>query len=118
MLMKSVTPNGDINTRGCYDFHGRLFMSMTAHPKIDPDSGEAFAFCYDPVPPFLTYFRFDSNGVKQPDPVFSMTQPSFLHDFAITKKYAIFTDIQIGMNPLDMVRSQVYCLLDNCRIKE
>ncbi|KAI9083937.1 hypothetical protein K1719_034195 [Acacia pycnantha] len=99
-----VTPNGDIETRGRYDFDGKLFMSMTAHPKIDPDSGEAFAFRYGPVPPFLTYFRFDSNGVKQPDvPVFSMTRPSFLHDFAITKNYAIFADIQIGMNPLDML---------------
>ncbi|KAI9077841.1 hypothetical protein K1719_040187 [Acacia pycnantha] len=99
-----VIPNDDIETRAHYDFDGKLFRSMTGHPKIDPDSGEAFAFRYGPVPPFLTYFRFDSNGVKQPDvPVFSMIRPSFLHDFAITKKYAIFDDIQIGMNPLDMV---------------
>ncbi|BBG94094.1 hypothetical protein Prudu_002298 [Prunus dulcis] len=32
-----------------------------------------------------------------------MVTPSFLHDFAITKKYAIFVDIQIGMNPIDMI---------------
>ncbi|KAJ1380940.1 Carotenoid oxygenase [Sesbania bispinosa] len=99
-----ITANGDIQTLGRYDFNGKLSMSMTAHPKIDPESGECFAFRYGPVPPFLTYFRFDSNGMKQPDvPVFSMTRPSFLHDFAITKKYAVFADIQIGMNPLDMI---------------
>ncbi|MQL41485.1 hypothetical protein EI012_26620, partial [Escherichia coli] len=41
---------------------------------------------------------------KHPDvPIFSMTRPSFLHDFAITKNYAIFADIQIGMKPLDMI---------------
>ena len=79
-------------------------MSMTAHPKVDPDTGEAFAFRYGPIPPFLTYFLFDRNGEKQPDvPIFSMTSPSFLHDFAITKKYAIFTEIQIGMNPVEMI---------------
>ncbi|CAL2272342.1 unnamed protein product [Prunus armeniaca] len=32
---------------------------------------------------------------------YSMVTPSFLHDFAITKK--IFADIQIGMNPIDMI---------------
>ncbi|CAL8994281.1 unnamed protein product [Prunus brigantina] len=99
-----LTSNGDIQTLGRHDFDGKLFMSMTAHPKIDPETGEAFAFRYGPLPPFLTYFRFDANGTKQPDvPVFSMVTPSFLHDFAITKKYAIFVEIQIGMNPIDMI---------------
>ncbi|XP_010275132.1 PREDICTED: probable carotenoid cleavage dioxygenase 4, chloroplastic [Nelumbo nucifera] len=99
-----LTPEGDIQTIGRWDSDGKLSMSMTAHPKIDADTGEAFAFRYAPVPPFLTYFYFDANGVKQPDvPIFSMTRPSFLHDFAITKKYAIFADIQIGMNPMEMI---------------
>lgn len=99
-----LTSTGDIQTLGRIDFNRKLFMSMTAHPKIDDDTGEAFAFRYGPVPPYLTYFHFDANGNKQPDvPIFSMTRPSFLHDFAITKKYAIFADIQIGMNPMDMI---------------
>lgn len=99
-----VTPNGDIQTVGRNDFKGELFMSMTAHPKVDPDTGEAFAFRYGPIPPFLTYFRFDSKGNKQADvPIFSMLRPSFLHDFAITKKYAVFPDIQIGMDPAEMI---------------
>ncbi|KAK7835110.1 putative carotenoid cleavage dioxygenase 4 [Quercus suber] len=99
-----LSSNGDIETLGRYGFDGKLFMSMTTHPKIDSDTDEAFAFRYGLVPPFLTYFRFDKNGVKQLDvPIFSMTRPSFLHDFAITKKYAIFADIQIGMNPLEMI---------------
>ncbi|GFP84555.1 probable carotenoid cleavage dioxygenase 4 chloroplastic [Phtheirospermum japonicum] len=36
-------------------------------------------------------------------PIFSMTSPSFLHDFAITRKYAVFNEIQIGLNPMEMV---------------
>ncbi|KAM1102905.1 hypothetical protein ACFX19_011677 [Malus domestica] len=99
-----LTSNGDIETLGRYDFDGKLSMNMTAHPKIDPDTGEAFAFRYGFIRPFLTYFRFDSNGVKQPDvPIFSMVTPTFLHDFAITKKHAIFADIQIGLNLIDMI---------------
>ncbi|XP_043720517.1 probable carotenoid cleavage dioxygenase 4, chloroplastic [Telopea speciosissima] len=99
-----LTPDGDIETIGRHDFDEELFMSMTAHPKIDPDTGETFAFRYGPVPPFLTFFRFNPDGSKQPDvPIFSMTSPSFLHDFGITKKYAIFPDIQLGMNPTEMI---------------
>ncbi|KNA23039.1 hypothetical protein SOVF_028540 [Spinacia oleracea] len=99
-----LTPNGDIQTLGRNDFDGKLFMSMTAHPKVDQETGEAFAFRYGPMPPFLTYFRFDSKGNKQADvPIFSMLRPSFLHDFAITKKYAIFPDIQITMDPAEMI---------------
>ncbi|XP_065879771.1 probable carotenoid cleavage dioxygenase 4, chloroplastic [Euphorbia lathyris] len=99
-----ISSKGDIETIGRENFDGKLFMSMTAHPKLDPETGEAFAFRYGPMPPFLTYFRFDPKGNKQQDvPIFSMTRPSFLHDFAISKNYAIFADIQIGMNPMDMI---------------
>ncbi|XP_060179671.1 probable carotenoid cleavage dioxygenase 4, chloroplastic [Lycium barbarum] len=95
-----LAPNGDIIPIGRHDFDGNLFMNMTAHPKIDPNTGEAFAFRYGPISPFLTYFRIDPNGTKSRDvPIFSMTHPSFVHDFAITKNYAIFPDIQIEMNP-------------------
>ncbi|CAG7887034.1 unnamed protein product [Brassica rapa] len=93
-----LTESGDIVTIGRHDFDGKLAMSMTAHPKTDPVTGETFAFRYGPVPPFLTFFRFDSTGKKRKDvPVFSMTSPSFLHDFAITSRYAIFSEIQIRM---------------------
>lgn len=99
-----LTRTGDIETLGRQDFDGRLIMSMTAHPKVDLETGETFAFRYGPVPPFLTYFHFNPNGEKQADvPIFSMIRPAFLHDFAITKKYAIFGDIQIGMNPTEMI---------------
>ncbi|KAE8693178.1 putative carotenoid cleavage dioxygenase 4 [Hibiscus syriacus] len=73
-----LTSTGDVETLGRIDFDGKLFMSMTAHPKIDANTGEAFAFRYGPVPPYLTYFYFDANGNKKPDvPIFSMTRPFF-----------------------------------------
>nr|AKN09911.1 carotenoid cleavage dioxygenase [Crocus ancyrensis] len=97
--------DGDLSTLGRSDWGGKLFMGMTAHPKKDPITGEMFAFRYGPMPPYITYFRFDHDGNKLgPDvPIFSVTQPSFLHDFAITEHYAIFPDIQIVMKPMDMV---------------
>ncbi|KAH9321151.1 hypothetical protein KI387_015790 [Taxus chinensis] len=99
-----VTDDGDVETVGRYDFDGKLFMGMTAHPKIDPETGELFAFRYGPVPPFLNYFRVAPSGEKEADVgIHSLRQLSFIHDFAITKKYAIFPDTQIVAKPLDML---------------
>ncbi|XP_031503109.1 zeaxanthin 7,8(7',8')-cleavage dioxygenase, chromoplastic-like [Nymphaea colorata] len=102
-----VTPDGDVETIGQWNFGGKLTMGMTAHPKIDPVTGEVFSFRYGPIPPFLNYFRIGSDGSKQPDvPIFSFQQPSFVHDFAITQRYAIFPDMQIVMKPLDMLTGE------------
>lgn len=100
-----VKDNGDVSTVGRSDFDGKLFMGMTAHPKKDPETGEMFAFRYGPMPPYVTFFRFRPDGVKiGPDvPIFSMNEPSFMHDFAITERYAIFPDIQIVMQPMEMM---------------
>ncbi|KAM0935254.1 putative crocetin dialdehyde synthase [Dioscorea sansibarensis] len=88
------TTDGNISTLGREDFSGTLLMGMTAHPKKDPTTGELFAFRYGPVPPFLTYFSV---------PIFSVREPSFLHDFVITENYAIFPEVQIVIKPMDMV---------------
>uniref|UniRef100_A0ACD5WW24 Uncharacterized protein n=1 Tax=Avena sativa TaxID=4498 RepID=A0ACD5WW24_AVESA len=95
---------GEVTTQGRCDFGGRLSMGMTAHPKKDPATGELFAFRYGLMPPYVTYFRFDAEGNKGTDvPIFSVRQPSFVHDFAVTERYAIFPEIQIVMNPMSMV---------------
>ncbi|KAH0645584.1 hypothetical protein KY284_033468 [Solanum tuberosum] len=99
-----IALDGDIITLGRHNFNGKLVRSMTTHPKIDPETNEAFAYRYGPFPPFLTYFRVDPNGIKTADvPIFSIKRPTLLHDIAITKKYAIFSDIQIGMNPIKFI---------------
>jgi len=46
----NVTPDGNIDTLGRHYFDRKLTFSMTAHPKIDPDTTECFAFRYSPVP--------------------------------------------------------------------
>ncbi|KAL0447655.1 UNVERIFIED_CONTAM: putative carotenoid cleavage dioxygenase 4, chloroplastic [Sesamum latifolium] len=98
-----VTPDGDIVTIGRHDFQrssSEWFFRMTAHPKIDRRTGEAFAFRFHPLSPFLTFFRFDSEGKKHKDvPIYS-AGPTLTHDFAVTKSYAIFPDVQIVMNLL------------------
>ncbi|KAL7122585.1 hypothetical protein ACP275_01G053600 [Erythranthe tilingii] len=107
------TEDGDIVTVGRHDFfHSggitNLFLNMTAHPKIDAETGEAFAYRYFVVPPFLTYFRIDPDGKKQADvPIFSVKGlASYMHDFAVTKNFAVFNDTQILLDPLALVRGK------------
>ncbi|KAM2110032.1 hypothetical protein ACFX1R_012838 [Malus domestica] len=82
-----LTSNGDIETLGRHDFEGKLSISITANPKIDPETGKAFSFRFGPMPPFLTYFRFDSNSMKQPDvPV--RLDPSKVPRIGVIPRYA------------------------------
>ena len=77
-------------TVGLYDFGGKLGTAMTAHPKMDPETGEMLFFGYAPFPPFLTYHVADRNGVLTRSEVIDVEWPSMMHDFAITKDYVIF----------------------------
>ncbi|XP_073146185.1 probable carotenoid cleavage dioxygenase 4, chloroplastic [Henckelia pumila] len=102
-----ITPDGDIITLGRQESLGAPFTTMTAHPKIDPETGEAFAFRQGItfMPPFLTYFKINERGEKQAEvPIFSLREPSLIHDFAVSKKYAIFPDTQIVMNPKNILK--------------
>src|SRR5262245_52887306 len=49
-------------TIGEYDFGGRLSGPMTAHPKMDPETGEMHFFGYSPFPPYLQYHVADRSG--------------------------------------------------------
>lgn len=102
-----LMPDGDIETVGRWDLGGKLKMAMTAHPKVDPVTGEVFSFRYGPFRPFLRYFRIGAEGRKDPDiPIFSFRQPSFVHDTAITERYDIFPDIQLMMKPLGLLKGE------------
>ncbi|KAH6824456.1 nine-cis-epoxycarotenoid dioxygenase 4 [Perilla frutescens var. hirtella] len=96
-----ITPEGDIATLGRHDFQtSEPFVRMTAHPKIDRATGEAFAYEYDVVRPFLTFFRIGADGRKQKGvPISSMEACSCTHDFSVTENYAVFPDIQVVVNP-------------------
>lgn len=109
--------NGDIITVGRHDFNGKLSMNMTAHPKVDPDTKEAFAFRYWATYPYITYFRFDANGNKQTDvPIFSMKESSLTHDLAITQKYAIICDVQLGASPMNVIYAGSLLSVDKAKV--
>jgi carotenoid cleavage dioxygenase len=85
----------DLSTIGAYDFGGRLATNMTAHPKIDPQTGEMFFFGYDFAEPYLTYLVADATGqLRQTVPI-GIGAPAMVHDFAITEQSAVFLDLAV-----------------------
>jgi carotenoid cleavage dioxygenase len=81
---------GTLETIGLYDFAGKLSGPMTAHPKMDPETGEMLFFGYSPFPPFLEYHVVDRSGALVRSEVIDVAWPSMIHDFAITKDYVVF----------------------------
>jgi carotenoid cleavage dioxygenase len=82
----------DLGTVGEWDFGGKLGGAMTAHPRIDPRTGEMFAFSYNLFPPYLTYYVVDAAGRLVHRVDLDLPAPVMMHDFLITEDHAVFLD--------------------------
>ncbi|XP_015062345.1 carotenoid 9,10(9',10')-cleavage dioxygenase 1-like [Solanum pennellii] len=100
-----VLEDGDLQTLGMLDYDKRLTHSFTAHPKVDPVTGEMFTFGYAHTPPYITYRVISKDGIMQ-DPVpITIPEPIMMHDFAITENYAIMMDLPLCFRPKEMVKN-------------
>ena len=79
-----------LETRGVYDFDGQLQGPMTAHPKIDPDTGELLFFGYSPFPPYLRYYVASADGKITRSEEIEVPVPTMMHDFIATRNHVIF----------------------------
>lgn len=92
-------------TLGRETFGGTLPAGITAHPKVDPVTGEMVVFCYGLEPPFLTWAVLGRDGstVRGVTPVEGVRRPSMIHDMALTPSYVVlvvgpfFFDIAAAM---------------------
>jgi len=79
-----------LETRGIYDFDGKLQGPMTAHPKIDPETGELLFFGYSPFPPYLRYYVATADGKITRSEEIDVPVPTMMHDFITTREHVIF----------------------------
>lgn len=93
-LPTELTPQ--LGTRGRYDFGGALRSPMTAHPKIDPETGELFFFGVDFLgPPFLRLHVVDPTGQLVRTTEVEIPAATMMHDFAITRRHVVFMDLPV-----------------------
>lgn len=95
-LMEAVPPTeltDDLETVGEYDFGGKLQGSMTAHPKIDPVTGQMVFFGYSPLPPYLRLHVADADGNLVHSRVVDLPAPVMMHDFAVSSRRIVFFDL-------------------------
>lgn len=99
-----------LETVGETTFDGALRHALTAHPKLDPVTGELVLFGYDVIKkPYLHYSVLDKNGALKHTTTLELPRPIMMHDFAITERYSVFMDLPevftlrralMGRNPL------------------
>jgi carotenoid cleavage dioxygenase len=83
-------------TIGRYDFGGALRSAMTAHPKVNPMTGEMLFFGYDIFgPPFLRFHIVNPTGELVLSKEVEIPRPTMMHDFAITERYVVFLDLPV-----------------------
>jgi carotenoid cleavage dioxygenase-like enzyme len=87
----------ELDTLGTCDFEGGVTTAFTAHGKICPRTGELVAFGYQFAHPHLTLYRIDRAGRVVERRAIEVGGPSYLHDFAITERYAVFFDTPLRM---------------------
>jgi carotenoid cleavage dioxygenase len=85
-----------LETRGTFDFGGRLTRRnhetgiMTAHPKLDPHTGEMLMFGYSAIDPYLVYNVVDKDGRLVRSEEIEVPWASMMHDFITTAEHVIF----------------------------
>lgn len=82
-----------LQTQGPVTFQDQWKGAFTAHPKIDPLSGEMVFFGYGPAKPYLKMGILSPNGEVTKTRDIDLPRPVMVHDFAITQDFALFLDM-------------------------
>jgi carotenoid cleavage dioxygenase len=88
-----------LETIGNWDFHGTMKSpTFTAHPKIDPASGEMLAFGYAAkglLTPDLVYYVIGQDGRVAHEVWLELPYYCMMHDFGVTEDYVVFHVVPI-----------------------
>lgn len=85
----------DLETLGNQDFGGKLFRSISAHPKVDPRTGEMVFFDYSPLAPFLTHGVVSPAGELVHQAPIELPGSRLQHDIAITERFTLLFDMSM-----------------------
>jgi carotenoid cleavage dioxygenase len=89
---------GTLATRGYHDYGGAIRGPFTAHPKIDPATGELVFFGYNaagPLTPSLSFGAVGADGIVKRFERFEAPYASMVHDFIVTEHHVLFPVLPI-----------------------
>jgi carotenoid cleavage dioxygenase len=94
----------DLETCGRELFGKGHKAGISAHPKVDPRTGEMMFITFGVFPPYLSYGEIDASGtLSHFTPITSVPGPRYQHDIAITARHTILTDLPMYPDP-EMLR--------------
>jgi carotenoid cleavage dioxygenase-like enzyme len=81
----------DLSTIGVESCDGAMLGGSTAHPKIDPATGEMLLFNYAFEAPYLTWSVVGPDGkcTRRPTAIDGVDMPMMIHDMALTQRYVV-----------------------------
>lgn len=105
-----------LETVGSYTFDGELTSAFTAHPKVDPVTGEMVFISMSPLMrPYLKYGVISAAGKIVHNVPIQMPNATIMHDFAITENYSILVDIPVALQPGKLLRGDSPIVFDAAR---
>lgn len=105
----------DLQTIGEYTYNSKLVSAFTAHPKVDPKTGEMMFFGYSFTPPYLQYSIVDPTGEIVRTVPIDLPMAVMMHDFAITENYTIFMDLPLTFSMARMQRGEPGLMFESHR---
>lgn len=95
-----------LDTLGTVDFGDKRSERISAHPKVDPRTGELIVFAYSPVPPYLSYGVVSADGTLAHWTEVDLHAPRLQHDIAITERHTVLFDMSMQWDADLLARGQ------------
>ena len=90
----------DLETCGRELFGKNHKAGISAHPKVDPKTGEMMFMTFSVFAPYLSYGVIDKHGeLVHFTPIDSVPGPRYQHDIAITQNHTILMDLPMYPDP-------------------
>ena len=95
-----VELSDELETLGSNDFEGTLLNGFTAHPKLDPVTGELHAMCYawPGLGDVVQYVVVGPDGEVRKTVEIPVPGMVMMHDMSITENYAVIYDLPVTIN--------------------
>lgn len=81
------------------DLGGGLTHGLSAHPKLDPRTGELHQISYAVLEPTLAWQVIDASGTVTSSTLIEVTAPTMVHTMSLTERHVVVYDLPVELDP-------------------